>query len=161
VRRLEAKGLGGRSRGGDPHARVPTQRTDVPDSKLSEAASRFLIEQIGSIERLDVLLIVHRQAQRWWASQALGVELGMPVEAVQGHLEQLSAFNVLAVRIADSVLYRYQPGTAQVAQVVDEVVRAHYADRDAVSSLVARRGPAESIRLFAEAFRFRKGKRHG
>jgi hypothetical protein len=126
---------------------------------LSDAVRRFLLEDIASIERLDILLLMHRHLERWWAAQTLGGELGMSVDVAQVHLETLCARNLLEVRIAESLLYRYQPGTPWLSQLVDDVSRVHDADRSHVVALMA--NAPRGVRLFAEAFRFWKGTSDG
>lgn len=127
---------------------------------LSDAVRRFLTEDIGSVERLNLLLFLHRHATRWWAAQALAAELEMPADTIQLHLEHLSARNLLDVRIAESVIYCYKPGREDLSSLVEEVARAHYLHRDAVVTVLTHR-LAGSARLFADAFQFRKGKRDG
>lgn len=113
-----------------------------------------------SVDRLTVLLFLHRQPARWWESQALAAELEMGSEAVQSHLEHLAARSLLDVRITSSLVYRYKPGREELAGLVDEIARAHFLDYDAVVALLSRRAP-KGARLFAAAFQFRKGKRDG
>jgi hypothetical protein len=121
---------------------------------ISISVRRFLRQDIASLECLDVLLLMRRHVERWWGAQHLAEELSMPAEMAQMQLERLSARNLLNVRIAESVIYRYHPGTDWLAELVDDVSRVHYADRQAVHDLVSetRRGAS----LFAEAFRIRK-----
>jgi predicted ArsR family transcriptional regulator len=127
---------------------------------LSEAVRRFLADDVGSVERLDLLLFLYRQAQRWWSAQSLAGELEMPAETVQLHLEHLSARNLLDVRITEAVVYRYKPGREELAELVEEAVRAQYLHRDTVVAALAQ-PLADSARLFADAFQLRKGKRDG
>jgi hypothetical protein len=131
--------------------------TQVP---LSDAVRRFLTDAVGSVERLNVLLFLHRHATRWWAAQALAAELEMPADTVQTHLEHLSARNLLDVRIAESVIYCYKPGREELSALVEEVARAHYLHRDGVVAVLTPRLTG-SARLFADAFQLRKGKRDG
>jgi hypothetical protein len=112
------------------------------------------------VERLEVLLLMHRQADKWWTAHALSVALRMPPEAAESHLDALSTLNLLDVRVAESLLYRYQPGRPELSSLVDEVAGANYANRNAIAELLARR-PSEGLRLFAEAFRFWKGPDNG
>jgi hypothetical protein len=127
---------------------------------VSDAARHFLIDEVGSVERLDLLLFLVRHPARWWSAEALAEELGMPAPAAQLHLEHFSSRNLLAVRLAESVLYRYEPGREELSALVAEVAQAHFQLRDNVLALLTR--PAsDSARLFAEAFHFRKDKRDG
>ena len=129
--------------------------TPVP---LSDAGRRFLADAVGSVERLNLLLFLHRHAARWWAAKALAAELEMPADTVQSHLEHLGARNLLDVRIAESVIYCYKPGREELSALVEEVARAHYLHRDDVVAVLAQRR-AGSARLFADAFQLRKGKK--
>ena len=125
---------------------------------IPDDVRRFLTDQIGSAERLDLLLFLHRHPTRWWAAQALAAELEMPADAVQSHLEHLSARNLLDVRVAESVIYCYKPGREDLAQLVEDVARAHYRHRDALLAALARR-VSDPARLFADAFQLRKDTR--
>ena len=129
-------------------------------ASLSDAARHFLVHMIGSIERLDIILVMRRHADRWWTATALADELRIPATVVQSDLDWLGARNLLGVRIAQDVLYQYGPGTTELRQLVDEVSLVHDADRGATAGVVARPIP-ESARLFADAFRLRKGPRDG
>jgi predicted ArsR family transcriptional regulator len=132
----------------------------VTQAALSDAVRRFLTEDVVSVGRLDLLLFLYRHPSRWWAAEKLATELEMPAEAVQAHLEHLSARNLLDVRIAEAVIYCYKPGREELSRLVEDLARVHYLHRDAVVAALAGR-PADSARLFAEAFQFRKGKRDG
>ena len=132
----------------------------MTQAPLSDAMRRFLTDSIGSVERLNLLLHLHRYPTRWWAAQALAAELEMPADTVQTHLEHLSARNLLDVRIAESVIYCYKPGREELSALVEEVARAHYLHRDEVAAVLAQRLTG-SARLFADAFQIRKGRRDG
>lgn len=129
----------------------------MTQAALSDVVKRFLTDVVVSVERLDVLLFVHRHAARWWAAEKLAAELEMPARAVQSHLEHLSARNLLDVRIAEAVIFCYKPAREELSRLVEEVARAHYSHRDDVVAVLAG-GPSDSARLFAEAFQFWKGK---
>ena len=125
---------------------------------LSDAVKRFLTDDVGSVERLTLLLFLRRHATRWWAAKMLAVELEMPADTVQSHLEHLSARNLLDVRIAESVIYCYKPGREDLSQLIEELAQAHYRHRDTVVAVLAHR-VADNARLFADAFQLRKGKK--
>lgn len=133
----------------------------MTQSVIPDAARHFLTDAIVSVERLDVLLFLYRHAKRWWEAQKLSSELEMPADAVQAHLEHLTARNLLEVRIAESVIFSYNPVSEELSRLVETVATTHYRHRDAVVSVLTGQPPADSARLFAEAFHFRKGKRNG
>ena len=130
---------------------------DLPP--LTESARRFLRDDIGSLERLDILLLMQQHAARWWTAAALAGELRIPSPQVEEGLEALGRRNLISVRVAEDILSRYDPGTPALRQLVDLIVEAHYADRGAIALMVSTR--RRSAELFADAFRWRKGSNDG
>jgi hypothetical protein len=127
---------------------------------LSDALKQFLVQAIGTVERLDILLLMQRHADRWWTAKALGEQLRMPATLVETELGVLGSHNLTAVRIAQDVLYQFSPGTPALRQLMNDLAQAYYADRTIVVAMVA--APiSEGARLFADAFRLRKGKEDG
>lgn len=112
---------------------------------------RFLRQDVGSSECLSVLLLIHRHAERWWDAQDVAVGLGIGADTAQTQLERLSTRNVLDVRLVGSLTYRYRPGAAWLASLVDDVARLHAADAGVVLDLVA--GRSKGASLLAEAFK--------
>ncbi len=133
----------------------------MTEAVLPDAVKHFLREDIVSVERLDVLLYLYRHAKRWWAAERVSAEIEMPADAVQSHLEHLSARNLLEVQIAEAVIFCYKPGSEELSRLVETVASSYYHHRDAVVTVLARRQATDSARLFAEAFHFRKGRRNG
>jgi hypothetical protein len=129
------------------------------NSAISASVRRFLRQDIASPECLYVLLLMRRHMERWWEAQQLAKELSLSAETVQTQLERLSVRNLLDVRIAESVIYRYHPGTDWLATLIDDISRAHDADHQNVHDLVS--GTQRGVSLFADAFRFRKDKCDG
>ncbi len=125
--------------------------------QISDAVRDFLLQRIRTVERLDVLLYLFRHGTRWWAAENLATEIGMPPHAVQEHLEALSTVSLLDVRITDEVRYSLQPARPELTQLVAQIAEAHYAQRDALLARLAR--PRGSVELFAEAFKWRRGKK--
>lgn len=125
---------------------------------LTDPVRLFLIQAIGSIERLDLLLLMRRHADRWWTARALADELHVSPDVVESDLGLLGARNLISVRIAQDVLYQFSPGTSELQHFVDALSQAHSADRRTVAALVTR-PVSEEARRFAEAFRLRKGSR--
>jgi hypothetical protein len=133
----------------------------VTEALLPEGVIHFLTNDITSVERLDVLLFLHRHAKRWWSAQKLSGELEMPADSVQSHLEHLSARNLLDVQIAEAVVFCYKPGSEELARTVEDVAGTYYHHRDAVVAALTRQQAIDSARLFADAFNLRKGKGNG
>lgn len=128
--------------------------------QLTESAQRLLRDDIGSLERLDILLLLYQHEGRWWTVAALATELRMSPVQVEEDLNGLGRCNLINVRVAEHVLYRFDPGTPALRQLIEEIVEAHYANRSAVAAIVS--GPRDhNARLFADAFRLRKDPHDG
>lgn len=133
----------------------------MTEAVLPDAVKQFLAEDIASVERLDLLLFLYRHAKRWWAAPKLSTELEMPADAVQSHLEHLSARNLLEVQIAEAVIFCYKPGSEELSRLVEAVASTYYHHRDAVVTVLTQKQTTGSAQLFADAFDFRKGRRNG
>src|SRR5690242_17161081 len=120
---------------------------------LTDPVRLFLIQAIGSIERLDLLLLMRRHADRWWTARALADELHVEPDVIESDLGLLGARNLISVRIAQDVLYRFSPGTRELQHFVDALSQANSADRGTVAALITRLAASEEARQFADAFR--------
>ncbi len=129
-------------------------------SPLPDPLRQFLRDSISTIERLEILLLMQRHPDRWWTAKAIGDELRMPATVVESDLGWLGSRNLIAVRIAQDVLYQFSPGTPALRQLAEDVAQAHYADRNAVAAALAS-AISESARRFADAFRLRKDNEDG
>jgi hypothetical protein len=111
----------------------------------------FLRSRVVSVERLEALLLLQRTPDRWWSAQAVADELGVSPASMAAALDALCAQNLLDVRVAQSLLFRYRPAGTEDEGSVRELVEAYRTRRLLVLKVVM---PAnESIRQFADAFR--------
>ena len=115
---------------------------------ISDDVRAFLHQDVVSAECLHVLLLIRRRHERWWGAQELASELDMPADVVQAQLERLGTRNLLDVRVAESLGYRYRPANEELGRIVDDVSRSHLENRDAVYDLVA--DNARSARRIAD-----------
>ena len=129
---------------------------DGPAAPALPAAVRtFLTSHVRSIEALEVLLLVHREAERWWSADSLAAELGMHPATAAARLENMASHNLLDVRISDGIFYRYGP----VSPALDGAVRATaetYQRTPVAVTMALYSPPMDDIRRFADAFRIRK-----
>lgn len=93
--------------------------------------------QIRSLLQLKVLLLLHRHSSQWWSARDAAVAVHAGPEAVGRALEQLGGSNLLDVRIADRVLYRFSPTDRAVVSLIDEVSGAHERAPGRVEAAVA------------------------
>jgi hypothetical protein len=117
---------------------------------LSAPAREFVRVRLLSLIQLDTALLLQSDVDVWWSAERLAQQLRVSVEAARHALEELGARNLLDVRIANDLTYRFAPWHESAAQLMGEVAENHYEARE----IVARGGTAAA--RFAEAFKVRK-----
>lgn len=120
----------------------------------------FLERCIAGLEDLEILLFLLHHDDRAFTAASVAAELGLPQRTSAEVLERLGSQNLLDVRIAHDVLYRYNPGTAQLRQDTQALADIYQLRRAAVLTLVVSKAPS-SVQTFADAFRIRKRKDDG
>lgn len=127
---------------------------------ISPSVRRFIADHLRSLEQLEVLLLLARADERWWSAEGVGTELGIAARAAEKRLEQLASHNLVDVRVADTVLFRYHPTSAEMAARVRDVAKSYAEHRLVVINAI----PAQesmTAREFADAFRIRTRRRDG
>lgn len=119
---------------------------------LSTAARDFVRARLGSLIQLDVALLLHADASVWWSAERVAAQLRVSEEAAGHALEALASRNLLDVRIANDLSYRFAPWHESAAELIAEIAEHHYEARE----VVARGGSETAAERFADAFRIRK-----
>jgi hypothetical protein len=109
---------------------------------------------IDSIAQLEILLLLHRSAPEAWDAERLSAELRIGAAWITEQLRTLRERAFLVEIAPDSGVYRYAPGSLDLAKSVDALAAA-YADRRVTVVGLIYSKPTHTIRVFAEAFRFR------
>ncbi|HEY0875721.1 MAG TPA: hypothetical protein VGD94_19745 [Vicinamibacterales bacterium] len=121
-------------------------------SLLSPAARDFLRARLGSLIQLDIALLLHADPSVWWSAERVAEHLRVTVDAARQVLEALASRNLLDVRIANDLTYRFAPWHESTAELIAEIAEHHYEARE----LIARGGGDRTATRFADAFRIRK-----
>jgi hypothetical protein len=122
---------------------------------LSRDLEAFLAEHISSVEDLEILAALLDAQTRWWDSRALAAHLSAEDNAVRHVLERFASRNLLDIRISDDVRYQLRPGTASLAQSMEEFATVYKRSPSILFSWVTRRAP-RSVRDLADAFRIKR-----
>jgi hypothetical protein len=128
--------------------------------QLPAAVRAFIHDHVRSIEQLEVLLLLHKDVEQWWSAQGVAGELRTSLPSAAARLEDLACRNLLAVRTADQLFYRYLPISPALDLAVRETAQA-YRERPAAVAALLYSTPLDEIRGFADAFRIRKRKENG
>lgn len=130
-------------------------------SPLSPAAARLLHDVIVSSTRLDVLLLLRSEPERWWNVDLVAATLRISVPSAGQALEGLGLGNLLDVRVGEALAYRFAPVDSTVSDTIAEITALHYASRDALLAALPGVGrSASAARRIADAFRMTNRKRH-
>jgi hypothetical protein len=118
---------------------------------ISESLKRFLREQIQTVFRLEVLLLLHRNRSRSFTAADVAQELSFDSDLAQ---QQLTALVTLAVikTNSDQSHYRYAPVNAELRSMVDQLAARYSRQRVPILSVIFAQHP-DRTRLFSEAFR--------
>lgn len=125
--------------------------------QLDAAARQIVLQHVRTFEDLEVLLLLARDANRFWSAAAAASELGLSQASAQTALDSLASRNLLEVRFGEDVLYRLDPNTPGTAAAVATILNAARRHRTAVLSVIA--GARRAVGDFADAFRITKRKR--
>lgn len=128
------------------------KHSDIP------ADVRLLIgRHIDSIVQLDLLLLVYRDPGVSWTAEEAARELRIEAAWTAAQLDQLATRGLFQRGEGPAATYRCASDAAPgVAETVARLAQA-YADRRVSIIALIYAKPSDSLRTFADAFRFRKG----
>jgi hypothetical protein len=124
------------------------------DLEIPVDIAKSLDRLVDSLDCLEVLVLLHRDASRAWAPNEVADALGMTLRTARRELERLAARGVAADEGAE--LYRLSPADDERAEDVRRIVEAHGTRRIGVINHVASRA-LKRIQSLANAFRIKKG----
>jgi hypothetical protein len=128
----------------------------VPHPDVPEAVRALLTGSIDSIEKLELVALLHHHPVAWTAITA-GEQLRIPASAAATALEELRAAGVLEVEAGAGYRVRADEALSQLVELYDS-------DRIAIMTLMATialdRIRTSAAHTFADAFRVR-GKNKG
>ena len=119
---------------------------------ISEGLKKFIIEQIHSVFRLEILLLLHRTQSRSFTAADVVQELCFGADVAQEQLSELVEIGLLAQSETDESHYRYDPVDQAQRSIIDELAVGYSTQRVPILSLILAKHP-DRARLFAEAFR--------
>ena len=121
---------------------------------LPEAVRGFLTRYISTVEQLELLLFLYRNAGNAWTAEEVARQLAISQEAAA---TQLDAFREQALLARDEGGggYRFSPPSPEANLVLAELSRLYLERRVAVITFIYTK-PNDRLRSFSDAFKFRK-----
>jgi hypothetical protein len=127
----------------------------LTENELPDKAKRLIADHIVSVEQLEILLLLHRQPESEWTAKAVAEQIRTSERSAAARLVDLVARGLLACRDKNPAIYRYDPANAELGYAVDLLEQAYSEKRYTVIDLIFSK-PIENLRVYADAFRFKK-----
>ena len=113
----------------------------------------FIFENIDSIERLEVLILLHKNPEKVWTAESVNQELRSNIKWVQSHLEVLTKLKIF--KCDGKINYQYAPATAELNSLCVNLAQLYKEKRVMVINLIYNQS-AERIKDLADAFKIRR-----
>jgi len=118
---------------------------------IPEGVKTFIREQIQTVPKLEVLLLLHREQSRPFTLAEVANELGFENDTAQEQLTALEAIGLVETNKERSK-YRYHPVNATLESIVDRLALAYPKQRVPILSAILAEDP-NKVRRFVEAFK--------
>ena len=129
----------------------------MSDPILPPQVQRFITAHIDSIEKLEVLLLLRSRPEQAWTAEAVSRELRITEGSASRRLADLAARGLLVLEGATPPGSRYEPKHSEDDVAIAELAQSYAERRVSVISFIFSR-PLETVRGFADAFRFKRDK---
>lgn len=130
----------------------------MPES-VPEDVRKLLARHINSVEQLEILLVLRRRPEVGWTATEVAEELRTSESSARTRLRDLSARGFVET-VSSSETFRYAPSSAWLKGAVDQLADL-YAERPyRVIDLIFAK-PIDDLRVYADAFRYRKDESNG
>jgi hypothetical protein len=123
--------------------------SDVPAD-----AESFIAAYIGSVEELEIALLLHAHPGRTWNAERVAGELRLDALSAA---ERLAEFCRKGLVTQDPMGFTYAPRDAKTRQGLATLAAIYTTRRNAIIRLIFSR-PNEKVQTFADAFKLRKDK---
>jgi predicted transcriptional regulator len=127
----------------------------MPKQQISEGVKTFIREQIQTVPKLEVLLLLHRQQSRAFTLAEVAKELGFEHDTAHEQLTSLEAIGLIETNQEKSK-YRYHPVNPTIGSIVDRLAIAYPRQRVPILSAILAKDP-NKVRRFVEAFKIARG----
>jgi len=132
------------------HAAAKTSSDMIP-----EDVTQFIQENIDSIAQLEALLLLRGEPNGTWSSSTLAQRLYTSEKETLEALERLCSSRLTIACGANPTLYRYEPASQELRDVVDRT--AHFYSKHLVPITNLIHGKSKTrVQEFADAFKIRK-----
>jgi hypothetical protein len=129
----------------------------MPSDAIPEDVKQFIYRHISSVMQLEVLLFLCNHARESFTVPALVREFRVDPGWVETELDELCQGGLLLTKGEGAErTYRFVPSSSDLERAVQGLAKA-YADRRVTVTTLIYTKPADNIRVFADAFKLKKG----
>jgi hypothetical protein len=122
---------------------------------IPQEVQEFVARHIGSVEQLELLLLLYRHNQREWSAEEAAKELYVDPSSAASRLAGFDRDGLVASRKDGEILrYRCSP-RGDVDRIVRLVAQTYKERRVSMINLIFS-NPLDHIRSFSDAFRLRR-----
>jgi hypothetical protein len=121
---------------------------------IPDDITRFVADKIDSVAQLEAVLLLRSDPNKEWTVTALAARLYIN-EAQTGELLVALCTEGLVAARQDASVYRYQPRTTELGQMLDRVAEVYAKQLVAITNLIHSKQKPR-VQAFADAFRLRK-----
>jgi len=129
----------------------------VNESGFSEQLEKFIAQEIGSLEQLEVLLCLAANPEKWWTVQDVYNVVKSSVPSVTDRLSEMVASGFLRREGETGVRYQFAPEDENLRALISELGAAYKEKSVKVVQAIYSK-PPDAVQEFAKAFRVRKDK---
>lgn len=126
---------------------------EMTESGIPVEVTKFIADHISSIELAEVLALLYEHPSQAWTVAQVNQSIRSSESSVAQRLNDLLAQGFLIQK--GSAEFQYQPKTEALAAGVRTFLDAYKQRRIKVIELIFAR-PMDQVRIFSDAFRFRK-----
>ena len=119
--------------------------------QISVGVKRFIREQIQTVPKLEVLLLLHREQSRSFTLAEIANELGFDNDTAREQLIALESIGLIETNFERSK-YQYRPANKTLASIVNRLAAAYPKQRVPILSAILAEEP-NKVRRFVEAFK--------
>ncbi len=125
-------------------------REEIPDE-----VKRFILISIPSVPYLEAILLLRRERDRGWTAGELAQRLYVSAKVAAEVLSGSAAAGIAAIEDTSALVYRYQPASAGLEQMIDRLAAIYAKNLIDVTNLIHSK-TSKSAQQFADAFIWRK-----
>lgn len=124
-----------------------------PASVIPENVRALIQVANPTVAAMEALLLLCEHQSRTWTTPELAQRLYITEAEAQASADVLSKAGLFGV---EAQAYRYQPGTEELGQAVEELKICYKTRLIPLTRLIHARAPKSDIQQFADVFRLRK-----